>query len=125
MRGADGGLTLIEVLVALALFAIIGTAISGLILGNLRISGQTNAVQQTAAIAQDYMEDVRSEWSDAAKFAAGTLPTAPTGLPSGVTCTPSANPATGAAPLNGTRQVTLSCTGTKGDQKYSLVVTAP
>lgn len=140
IRPTDG-FTLIEVLVAIAMLSIITAATSGLIITILRSSGKTQSQQSLAYVAQDYMESVRRSWATCdltgtpatcgatptySAYANGTLPDVPSTLPTGVTCTATANPttvSTTTAPVR-SRQVTLACSG-GATQSYSLVVTQP
>ncbi|WP_189069920.1 type II secretion system protein [Deinococcus radiotolerans] len=114
--GSEAGLTLMEVLVALAIFTGLSVAVLGLLPTLFKVNRSNQTDQEVTVAAKAYMESVRTAYSVQAAFDAGTLPAAPdTGLLGGLTCTPSqSNPvAAWTTPAGGPllRRVTLSCSG--------------
>lgn len=63
-HSADAGLTLIEVLVALTLFAVISMAVLGMLPGVLRINSQTRNDQGVTVAAKQYLEKARAKFND-------------------------------------------------------------
>ena len=114
-QGAQAGFTLVEVLVAIALFSVVSTAVLGLFPGLLAQSVRSRAEQAVTAAAKQFMEDGRAAYEDAATFDAGApgLPAAPD-PGQGYRCSrgAAAQLSDGATVL--LRRVTLSCA--KADQ---------
>ncbi|MFC4427725.1 PulJ/GspJ family protein [Deinococcus navajonensis] len=115
MKGTPSGLTLIEVLVAIALFAIVSVAALALFPTVFRVSGQTQADQAVTIAAKKFMEQVRVQYSTQSGFDAGALPSAPATSLNGYTCAAPAATAqvqntSVAPPLTLIKRVTLTCT---------------
>lgn len=116
MRAPTWGLTLIEVLVAIALFAIVSVAALALFPTVFRVNGQTQADQAVTMAAKKFMEQVQVLYSTRTGFDAGTLPSAPASSLGGYTCAaPTATAQaqnSGVAPLTLIKRVSLTCTRT-------------
>ncbi|MFC4638986.1 PulJ/GspJ family protein [Deinococcus hohokamensis] len=115
MKGADQGLTLMEVLVAIALFAVVSVAALALFPTVFRVSGQTQADQAVTIAAKQYMEQARVLYSTQTGFDSGALPSAPASHLGGYTCTAPAATAQAqntavTPPLALIKRVTLTCT---------------
>lgn len=73
MKGRpEQGLTLIEVLVAISIFAIVSVAVLAMFPAIFKLNSQTRADQAVTIGAKQYLESVRPEFSTAAKFDATT-----------------------------------------------------
>ncbi|MCP2015022.1 prepilin-type N-terminal cleavage/methylation domain-containing protein [Deinococcus sp. HSC-46F16] len=114
---AEQGLTLIEVLVALAIFTIVSVAVLSMFPAIFKLNSQTRADQAVTVGAKQYMESVRTNFSTSTLFDTATtasLPPAPSGNEvNGYTCergvTDVPNPTGG---LTIIKRVTLTCTHT-------------
>ncbi|UBV42069.1 prepilin-type N-terminal cleavage/methylation domain-containing protein [Deinococcus taeanensis] len=120
----DAGLTLIEVLVALAIFTALSVAVLGLLPTLFKVNRQNQNDQAVTVAAKAFMESVRTAYSVQSTFDAGSLPAAPgAGLLNGLTCTATqSNPVpTWVSPSSGPllRRVTLSCAG-NGQPTYTF-----
>ncbi|WP_180970042.1 PulJ/GspJ family protein [Deinococcus planocerae] len=105
--GSERGLTLIEVLVALAIFAVVSVAVLATFPAIFKLNGQTRADQAVTVGAKGFMEGVRVRYSTQAGFDTGTLPPVPSGA--GYTCTGAVANQLGTSPVL-IKRVTLSCT---------------
>ncbi|WP_158679920.1 type II secretion system protein J [Deinococcus sp. NW-56] len=110
----EQGLTLIEVLVALSIFAIVSVAVLSMFPAIFKLNSQTRADQAVTIGAKQFMEQTRTNFSSAAGFTAGTLPSAPAAATvNNYTCEPSVgNQQSDAAGVVIIKRVTLKCTHT-------------
>lgn len=87
---AEQGLTLIEVLVAISIFAIVSVAVLSMFPAIFKLNSQTRADQAVTVGAKQYLESVRVNFSTRAQFDAATtaaLSAAPSGSDvNGYTC---------------------------------------
>lgn len=133
MKQNTQGLTLIEVLVALAIFSIIVVSVLGIMPGIYRTNGSTRDAQEANNYARSVTESFRIHWMTPTTpaagstdrypaFTAGTLPTLPA-TPTGLTCdTPVvANKTPGVSPTT-RRSVSLTCTTKQGNKKATYTV---
>ncbi len=123
---AQAGLTLIEVLIALAIFTVVAMAVLGVLPGLFRVNRSNQNDQAVTVAAKAFMETVRTTYSVQTTFDAGTLPAAPdASLLGGLTCTPTqTNPVTTWLTPAGTpqvRRVTLTCAGS-GQPTYTFTL---
>ncbi|WP_155298268.1 prepilin-type N-terminal cleavage/methylation domain-containing protein [Deinococcus kurensis] len=123
---AQAGLTLIEVLIALAIFTALSVAVLGLLPTLFQVNRSNQNDQAVTVAAKAFMESVRTTYSAQAAFDAGTLPATPdTSLMGGLTCAATqANPvAAWVTPAGGPmlRRVTLTCAGT-GQPTYTFTL---
>lgn len=124
-HAAESGLTLIEVLVAIAIFAIVSVAVLSMFPAIFKLNSQARSDQAVTIAAKQFMENARTTYISNASFQQGTdgLPAAPT-PGNGYTCTRSANPQ-----LNSTttptevliQRVTLACEKS-GQTSYTFVL---
>ncbi|MDL2344038.1 prepilin-type N-terminal cleavage/methylation domain-containing protein [Deinococcus sp. MIMF12] len=127
MKGrAEEGLTLIEVLVALSIFAIVSVAVLSMFPAIFKLNSQTRADQAVTIGAKQYLESVRLEFATAADFDAATTSSLAAG-PSGASvnnyeCAPAVtNTATDSSSTVIIKRVTLTCThDTEKDQTFVL-----
>jgi prepilin-type N-terminal cleavage/methylation domain-containing protein len=120
-RKRQHGLTLIEMMVALALVGVLGIIGGGLLLP-MRMSREANAQSQALSYARSYLEMVKGRWLDANVYKNKTLPTwkikgatnpasADMELPTGwAIAVPEASDATAWADTNNIRTVTVTVT---------------
>lgn len=73
------GLTLIEMLVAITLLAIIGAAIVAFLPTIVTLNRTATEDQETTVVAKAFFEDVRAAFEDGANFESGSLPATPEG----------------------------------------------
>lgn len=118
MKGrAEQGLTLIEVLVALSIFAIVSVAVLSMFPAIFKLNNQTRADQAVTVGARQFMEEARVNFATPAGFEAGTLPDAPAaGTVNGYTCTRKVDPVGGTTPPI-IKRVTLTCEHTTQSPK--------
>lgn len=121
-RAVERGLTLIEVLVAIAIFTIVSVAISAMFPTIFKLNRQAGQDQAVTVAAKQVMEQVRVAYTDTTKdasgqtkFESGYLPPMPaTTTVNGYTCTGTSvdQPVVvGATSYTGMmRRITLSCT---------------
>ena len=111
-RVPERGLTLIEVLVALAIFAVVSVSVLAMFPSIFKLNGQTRADQALTVEAKKFMEGVRTNYSTQTGFDAGTTPTAPSGDGvNGYTCTAEINDQPFAdVPAGSLKRVALTCT---------------
>lgn len=118
--------TLLETLVAVAIFMILLLAVMNVFPGVFKLNAQTRGDQSVTIAAKAYMEQARIDMTDSAKFEAGTLPTKPaTSTTAGYDCTPTSQqldatgtPTTASPSI---RRVTLTCTKQGvADQVFTL-----
>ncbi|WP_291426071.1 type II secretion system protein J [Deinococcus sp.] len=64
----EAGFTIIEVLVALLLFAIIIVVLVPIMIGSLKMNRQTGQQLDTSTRTQQLLETVRGEWADRVKY---------------------------------------------------------
>lgn len=124
-RAAERGLTLIEVLVAIAIFAIVSVAVLAMFPTIFKLNSQVRSDQAVTIAAKQFMENTRTTYTSNTSFQQGTdgLPAAPT-PGNGYTCTRSAS-----SQLNSTvtpsevliQRVTLLCQRT-GQPSYTFVL---
>lgn len=112
----EQGLTLIEVLVAISIFAIVSVAVLAMFPAIFKLNSQTRADQAVTIGAKQYLESVRPEFSTTAKFDAVTTTSLPAG-PSGTsvnnyTCERAVEMPTTAAGIVIIKRLTLRCTHT-------------
>ncbi|AFZ67480.1 PulJ/GspJ family protein [Deinococcus peraridilitoris] len=81
----QAGLTLIEVLVALALFGVVSTVVLASLPGLYRLNRTSGEEQDVTVHARTVMEGVRAAWQSRALFDAGVLPQLPPD-PAGFSC---------------------------------------
>ena len=130
------GLTLIEVIVSIAIFAMLSIAVLGSLPGILKVNSSTRDDQGVTVSAKAYLENVRAKFNEndplttttdpatgkvttagQTNFDAGTLPTVPSSSQmNGYTCAPVmttlvTTPATTGAIVT-VRRMTLTCTQT-------------
>jgi prepilin-type N-terminal cleavage/methylation domain-containing protein len=77
------GLTLVEIIVAIAVFSIIMLALSGTIVQGLQLRRNNSIDAQSIAYATSILETYKNFWASSAKYTANkppTLPTTPLGL---------------------------------------------
>lgn len=122
----EAGLTLIEVLIALAIFTVLSIAVLSVLPTLFKVNRSNQNDQAVTVAAKAFMESVRTSYSAQSTFDAGTLPAAPdTSLMGGLTCTTSqTNPVPTWVTASGSpmlRRVTLSCTGT-GQPNYAFTL---
>ncbi|GGR98062.1 PulJ/GspJ family protein [Deinococcus sedimenti] len=125
-NSAAAGLTLIEVLVALAIFTVLSVAVLGSLPTLFKVNRSNQNDQAVTVAAKAFMESVRTNLSTRAAFDAGVLPAAPdTSLMGGLTCTPTqSNPVPTWVTLTGSpqvRRVTLTCEGS-GQPTYTFTL---
>lgn len=113
----EQGLTLIEVLVAISIFAIVSVAVLSMFPAIFKLNSQTRADQAVTVGAKQFMEQVRANYSSGAGFDAGTLPPAPAAADvNNYTCLPTvsdqAATTTGSTTTVIIKRVTLDCTHT-------------
>lgn len=127
------GLTLVEVLVSIALFAALSMAVLGALPGFLKVNRQTRDDQGVTVSAKAYLEGARATFNDPlvsidptngqrttagqTNFDAGTLPGVPdSGQMNGYTCEPVLTPLVTSPATTGAvvtiRRLTLTCTQT-------------
>lgn len=108
----EQGLTLIEVLVAISIFAIVSVAVLSMFPAIFKLNGQTRADQAVTIGAKQFMEQARANFSTSSGFTAGTLPSAPAATTvNNYDCEPSvANQQSDAAGVVMVKRVTLDCT---------------
>lgn len=117
MKQAQAGLTIIEVLMAIALFGIVSAATLALLPNLFRLNANSRDDQALTLVAKAYFEGVQQRWTDPTNgrfaFQNDDAPPAFSSsfTPTGMACAPS-----GTVPLqNGTqklvREVTLTCSG--------------
>lgn len=122
----EAGLTLIEVLIALAIFTVLSVAVLGTLPILFKVNRSTQNDQAVTVAAKAFMESVRTGYSTQGTFDAGTLPASPdTSLMGGLTCAATqSNPvAAWVSPSGGPmlRRVTLTCKGT-GQPDYTFTL---
>lgn len=112
MRGRAGGLSLVEVLVALAIFSVVSAAVLALFPSVFRLSSQTRADQSVTIAAKHYLERVRAQYSTRSGFDAEVLPDPPAASTiNHYTCTSSVSTQPIPSVAEGQiKRVTLSCT---------------
>ncbi|GGK30718.1 hypothetical protein GCM10008955_25650 [Deinococcus malanensis] len=112
MKGPSAGLSLVEVLVALALFSVVSAAVLALFPSVFRLNSQTRADQSVTIAAKHYLEQVRARYSTQSGFDAASLPeTPPASILNSYTCTPSVSTLESPFIAPGQiKRVTLSCT---------------
>ena len=113
------GLTIIEVLIAVAILAVLAVATLTAIPTFFRLNQVTTEDQAVTAHARTFMETLRSQWSDPAAFAAELLPVLPAPVGYGCEATVS-DPDPGAPGIR--KRVTLACTRSAGEGAYSFIV---
>lgn len=110
--------TLLETLVAVAIFMILLLAVMNVFPGVFKLNAQTRGDQSVTIAAKAYMEQARIDMTDSAKFEAGTLPTKPaTSTTAGYDCTPTTSVPLSKTETSGSttvtvkliRRVTLTC----------------
>jgi len=112
------GLTIVEVLIAVAILAVLAVATLTAIPTFLRLNQATTEDQAVTAHARTFMETLRSQWRDPAAFAAEVLPVVP--APVGYRCEAAvSDPDPGAPGIR--KRVTLTCTRAAGED-YSFIV---
>ncbi|WP_034385477.1 prepilin-type N-terminal cleavage/methylation domain-containing protein [Deinococcus sp. YIM 77859] len=82
MNKRQQGLTLIEVLVAITIFAIVSVAVLAMFPTIFKLNSQTRADQAVTIGAKQYLEGIRSSFSTTVSFdaaATASLPAAPSG----------------------------------------------
>lgn len=116
---AEQGLTLIEVLVALAIFTIVSVAVLSMFPAIFKLNSQTRADQAVTIGAKQFMEQARVNFSSTSGFTAGTLPSAPAAATvNNYTCEPSVtNQQSDTAGVVIIKRVTLDCTHTSQPQQ--------
>ncbi|GHF89458.1 type IV pilus modification PilV family protein [Deinococcus ficus] len=122
------GLTLIEVLVALAIFTVVAAAVLAMFPTIFKVNGQTRAEQAVTIGAKQYMEQVRARMDTRAEFDAPVLPAAPTASQvNNYTCTPTlSNQTSDTAGVVVIKRMTLACThSTYVKQTFSLDLGRP
>lgn len=112
MKGPCAGLSLVEVLVALALFCVVSVAVLALFPSVFRLNSQTRTDQAVTIAAKHYLDRVRVQYSTQSGFDAATLPQTPAASTlNSYTCTPSVStPESSSSAPGQIRRVTLSCT---------------
>ena len=126
-RSRTGGLTLIEMLVAIAMLGVLATSTVAFLTTLPKVNRQTSDDQGVTIAAKTYIEDAKASWSDATNFDNGTLPTVTDAKyqASGYTCTAAtATVDTTTLPVPRLKRVTFTCTGTRSDvagRVYSFV----
>ncbi len=112
------GLTIIEVLIAVTILAVLAVAALTAIPTFLRLNQATAEDQAVTAQARTFMETLRSQWRDPAAFAAGSLPVVP--APAGYRCEASVtDPDPGSPGIR--KRVMLTCTRDAGGD-YTFIV---
>lgn len=118
MKSSKNGFTLLETLVAVAIFTIMMTAIMSMFPTVFKVNRQTRADQSTTIAAKSYMEQMRTHLSSTANFDSNsTLPAPAASSTDGYTCTPSMTQVQGGITTKGVavpliQRVTLSCART-------------
>lgn len=110
-RQRQQGLTLIEVLVSLAIFAIVSVAVLAMFPTIFKLNSQTRADQAVTISAKQFMENVRVNYSTKAGFDAGTMPPKPSDC-STPTVTDQLSATSGMATMVVVKRVSLTCTPT-------------
>lgn len=98
------GFTLIEMLVAIALLAIISAALIAFMPTIVTLNRRSSQEQEITVATKGFFEEVRSSWTDRDTFDAGTLPASPEGCTADVS-----DPDTGAPGIR--KRVSLTCDG--------------
>lgn len=112
------GLTIIEVLIAMAILAVLAVATLTAIPTFLRLNQATAEDQAVTAHARTFMETLRAQWREEAAFAAELLPVVP--APVGYRCEAAvSDPDPGAPGIR--KRVALTCTREAGGN-YSFIV---
>ncbi|ACO45249.1 type II secretion system protein [Deinococcus deserti] len=111
MRDRTCGFSLVEVLVALAIFSVVSAAVLALFPSIFQLNSQTRADQSVTIAARHYLERVRTQYSTQSGFDAATLPAAPAAdTLNNYTCTPAVSTRPIPALADGQiKRVTLSC----------------
>jgi prepilin-type N-terminal cleavage/methylation domain-containing protein len=78
----NSGLTLVEIIVAIAVFSIIMLALSGTIVQGLQLRRQNGVDSQALAYATSILETYKNFWSTSANFGKNTTPVLPPTPPS-------------------------------------------
>ena len=112
------GFTVIEVLVAIAAFAVLAAGALSLLPGLFRINAQSQGDQSVTLTAKSFFEQARNAWSTQAAFDAPAALPAPVN-PTGYACTASHAATVVAGAVAHVRRVTLECApGYTGAQAY-------
>lgn len=117
----NSGLTLVEVMVAVAIFAILIGAILPIFTGLFRVNRDTVNIQTVGSYAQSVAEQTRALWLTGVTpvapstdsypaFTAGQLPTPLPAPPANVSCAAPLVEAVGSAIPVGRRRLTVTCT---------------
>jgi prepilin-type N-terminal cleavage/methylation domain-containing protein len=77
----NAGLTLVEIIVAIAVFSIIMLALSGTIVSGLQLRRNNNLDAQALAYASTILESFKNQWSNSANFKDGSSPIFPAFTP--------------------------------------------
>lgn len=98
------GFTLIEMLVAIVLLAIISAALIAFMPAIVTLNRRSSQEQEITVAAKSFFEEVRRTWTARDAFDAGTLPASPEGCTAQVS-----DPDAGAPGIR--HRVTLTCEG--------------
>lgn len=105
MNGRQRGLTLIEVLVSIAIFAIVSVAVLAMFPTIFKLNSKTRADQAVTISAKQFMENLRVKYSTRAGFDNGALPDNPSDCTGTVNNQPISS-----LPAGTIKRVTLTCT---------------
>ncbi|PJI54139.1 prepilin-type cleavage/methylation domain-containing protein [Methylobacterium radiotolerans] len=132
MKAQSSGLTLIEILVALAIFAVVAAAVLAMFPTIFKVNGQTRADQAVTIGAKQFMEQARAAMDTVTEFdsvtAAASLPAAPDATKvNNYSCVRALNsqpdPSIAAGQI---KRVTLTCThSTYAQQVFTLDLGRP
>lgn len=73
----NSGLSLVELLVAIAVFSIIMLVVSGIVIQGLQVRRDSQLDTRAQAYANAVLEQYKNHWSNQGRYAAASLPTLP------------------------------------------------